>query len=433
MFKPINMSENNVKIYTLKLHDLKTILQKLGNDVSGNKKVLIERLKAIVKSDVIDMNSIGSNISVSDEDTLNESTSTIINSSTSKKSSKRNKVVFRLINRINTLENKIKFLETCITKWRIVSRKTNQNESSIGKQQVAVKLNTCSSTACTPPGIDPKKIPEPRSAPSNGRNAEEKTKSCPSEEKIARSQSVPSTVSMQCKLKIPDKTNSKQVDNKNKILILSDSQGRNSAALLNKLLDYNYSVQSVCKPNAMFDDVVSDVDNLSKYFTRNDFVIILAGSNNVLKHKPISQETFEKLYCVSKRVNLIYTAIPYWKNNCDLNNSLFNFNKTIFNNLKLFNVEGRYFVETNEIIDIYSDKYNRDFHLNVSGKRKLFYYIAKLILNVNNANYSSSINFNNLIHVTTVSYTTETASKKVNKGVWPAVNFLNNHTIIEHL
>lgn len=426
------MAENNVKIYTLKLHDIKGILQKLGNDVSGNKKVLIERLKAIVKSDVIDMNSIGSNTSVPDEDALNESTSTIINGGTSKKSCKRNKVVFRLINKINTLENKIKFLETCITKWRIEGRKTNQNESSIGKQ-VAVKLNTTSSTACTPPVIDLKKIPEPSSVSINGRNAENKTKSRPSEEKIARSQSVPSTVTMQCELKIPDKTNSKQVDNKNKILILSDSQGRNSAALLNKLLDYNYSVQSICKPNAMFDDVVSDVDNLSKYFTLNDFVIILAGSNNVLKHKPISQETFKKLYCVSKRVNLIYTAIPYWKNNCDLNNSLFDFNKTIFNNLKLFNAEGRYFVETNEIIDIYSDKYNRAFHLNASGKGKLFCYIAKLILNVNNANNSSFINFDNLIHVTTVSYTPETASNKVNKGVWPSVNFLNNHTVIEHL
>ncbi|KAK9670880.1 hypothetical protein QE152_g41146 [Popillia japonica] len=168
-----------------------------------------------------------------------------------------------------------------------------------------VKLNTTSSTACTPPVIDLKKIPEPSSVSINGRNAENKTKSRPSEEKIARSQSVPSTVTMQCELKIPDKTNSKQVDNKNKILILSDSQGRNSAALLNKLLDYNYSVQSICKPNAMFDDVVR----------------------------------------------------------CD--NSLFDFNKTIFNNLKLFNAEGRYFVETNEIIDIYSDKYNRAFHLNV--------------------------------------------------------------------
>ena len=72
-----------------------------------------------------------------------------------------------------------------------------------------------------------------------------------------------------------------------KILMLADSQGRHMAKKLHKTFASQYAVQIIFKPNAELYNVTIDVRNLTKDFSESDYLIILAGTNDVLKGKKI--------------------------------------------------------------------------------------------------------------------------------------------------
>ncbi|CAH0392024.1 unnamed protein product [Bemisia tabaci] len=73
---------------------------------------------------------------------------------------------------------------------------------------------------------------------------------------------------------------------KKKVLILSDSHGRNLAQMLKNRLGSNqhFETHSIFKPNALFKNVIEDIGNLTKGFTKNDFVFVIAGSNDLFYH-----------------------------------------------------------------------------------------------------------------------------------------------------
>lgn len=74
--------------------------------------------------------------------------------------------------------------------------------------------------------------------------------------------------------------NVKTVDKRHKVLILADETGRGMGKRLQKLLGENYVVTAIVKPNATMDQVLSSGSILCKYFSKSDFVIIMAGSND---------------------------------------------------------------------------------------------------------------------------------------------------------
>ncbi|KAF5304319.1 hypothetical protein FQA39_LY09698 [Lamprigera yunnana] len=63
--------------------------------------------------------------------------------------------------------------------------------------------------------------------------------------------------------------------NKKKILILANNHDLNLATLLTDKASVNYEVQCVFKPNASFNEVVRETPNLTRTFTKNDYVVIL--------------------------------------------------------------------------------------------------------------------------------------------------------------
>ncbi|KAF5280516.1 hypothetical protein FQA39_LY18024 [Lamprigera yunnana] len=70
-----------------------------------------------------------------------------------------------------------------------------------------------------------------------------------------------------------------------KILILADSNGKNMSATLSCALSRNNNqIQSIIKPNACLEDVVQDIDNSTRKFTRSDYVIILGGCSVLYFH-----------------------------------------------------------------------------------------------------------------------------------------------------
>ncbi|KAK9728113.1 hypothetical protein QE152_g18152 [Popillia japonica] len=67
-----------------------------------------------------------------------------------------------------------------------------------------------------------------------------------------------------------------------------------------------YSAQAICKPNATFKDVVNDIANLTRDFTEHDFVIIQAGSNDVLKGELVKNDFMEHVFMELGETNVIF-------------------------------------------------------------------------------------------------------------------------------
>ena len=69
-----------------------------------------------------------------------------------------------------------------------------------------------------------------------------------------------------------------------RILLLADSQGRQCSSILSTIMGLRCDVMGLVKPNAGFEEVVQDVVKLSGGFNKKDFVIVIAGTNNVLRN-----------------------------------------------------------------------------------------------------------------------------------------------------
>lgn len=80
--------------------------------------------------------------------------------------------------------------------------------------------------------------------------------------------------------------------NKTKILILADQNGKGMNKILKKLLGDKFYVESVIMPYATMDQVLKSCRVLCKDYSKKDFVIIVAGSND---SDPIKLQSM--LYC----------------------------------------------------------------------------------------------------------------------------------------
>ncbi|KAF5279994.1 hypothetical protein FQA39_LY05375 [Lamprigera yunnana] len=139
------------------------------------------------------------------------------------------------------------------------------------------------------------------------------------------------------------------IKNSKKILILADSNGKNMSATLSGVLSHNYKnyqIQSMIKSNVCLEGVVQDIENLTRKFTRSDYVIILGGSSDFLDKNKISiNDNILKLICKAVfNTNLLYCSIPYtntnkistindniFKTNCNIWEKICNYQKTCDN------------------------------------------------------------------------------------------------------
>lgn len=71
-----------------------------------------------------------------------------------------------------------------------------------------------------------------------------------------------------------------QPSQKRRVLIISDEQGRGICQLLQGLLGEEFRVQSVIKPYATMDQVLESCSLLCKGYGKNDYIVILGGSND---------------------------------------------------------------------------------------------------------------------------------------------------------
>lgn len=133
----------------------------------------------------------------------------------------------------------------------------------------------------------------------------------------------------------------KSPSNKHKILILNDDCGRYCSRLLTKYRELDsYEVTSIIKPGALLSQVIENMDNLCRDFTLNDYIIVVAGSNDVNKNRTPSFRFICNKLKLCTHTNILFTSIPYKKQsmyNSLINKHIYKYNSKLNEFLTKFN------------------------------------------------------------------------------------------------
>lgn len=100
----------------------------------------------------------------------------------------------------------------------------------------------------------------------------------------------------------------KQVVKGKRLLIVSDQSGYKIRSKLSKHLP-GFSIQSIVKPYAFYENVVEDVVNLSQQLGDDDCILVMAGVNNFAqKRYPSFRELNRRLKCIT-HTNVVLTSV----------------------------------------------------------------------------------------------------------------------------
>lgn len=134
-----------------------------------------------------------------------------------------------------------------------------------------------------------------------------------------------------------------------RILILSDQHGYSLGSLIQNSAK-GLCVQSVIKPNAIFANVILNIADLTRDFTLNDYVVVLAGYNDLRDgHYPL----FKNINRVLKNLghtNLLVVSVPSKHSDPKVINAISKFNSGLSRYINRLNqcVEGHFcFLECN--------------------------------------------------------------------------------------
>lgn len=172
---------------------------------------------------------------------------------------------------------------------------------------------------------------------------------------------------------------------KERFLILSDEQAFGLRSSLGSKLD-EFLVQSIIKPGARFLDVIGNIVALTKNFTKNDYVLILAGSNDFFAGGCPSIGELHQRLKLCTHTNIILSAVPFsYRHRGENNPRIFRFNKR----LSEYSFELNKYAEADVLYaDINSDK---------GWRMKSRDFASRLTLLVNK---SKNLTSKNLIFVT---------------------------------
>ena len=167
-----------------------------------------------------------------------------------------------------------------------------------------------------------------------------------------------------------------------RVLILADERGRGIASRLCCGALPNYKVEIIFKPNADLMGVVCDCARLARGYGDNDYVIVLAGTDNVSHNsKKINvRELSVKLQCMSF-TNLMFISQPFVNNNNNVNNKISKFNMTSYKICQLL-CQNITFADVNCIMES-RDMHKHGMRMTWSGKTKLCNYICELLSYLN--------------------------------------------------
>lgn len=186
----------------------------------------------------------------------------------------------------------------------------------------------------------------------------------------------------------------KDIKDKNKIIVVGDSQCRDASGILYDYVRQDYDIQTFVRPGAKLDDIIDVLQDLSHTLNKKDFVIVVAGTNDILSQYNLNKRSILQIKKVLENTNGFIVNVPYFNKNSPYNKFICNFNAKLYSYINELNCPNIKLIDTNSIIP-YSDISHYDIHLIKAEKRRIFHYISKMLCNGSVSN-EVAIRMNNL-------------------------------------
>lgn len=186
-----------------------------------------------------------------------------------------------------------------------------------------------------------------------------------------------------------------EVRHKKKVMLLADSQGKGSAKEFRKQLP-QHVVESVVKPYATIENVTEDINNLTRGYGGDDFVVLFGGKSNVINGHYPSDSYFYNLFAKLNFTNVIYMSVPFHNRNLSFDNDAYKYNCRVYNIIKTFSHVR--FIDVNSSTD-YPDLFYSVLPV-YNGRSAVVSRICKFIINHDDVLKDSKfVNWNNLIKI----------------------------------
>lgn len=166
-----------------------------------------------------------------------------------------------------------------------------------------------------------------------------------------------------------------------KLLVLCDSHGRGLSSILKDLIGDRFHVEVFFKPNATVKQIVEDIQNLTKYFTTDDHVVIIGGTNDVNSNNIIRCVT--KIANLCFKTNVIISTIPYRYDtpHWNVNQNIYMINKRIYKSISNFRRYNSNICVLDFNLHLNCNNYVVDgVHLNKSGKQILGENLSNVLI-----------------------------------------------------
>lgn len=159
-------------------------------------------------------------------------------------------------------------------------------------------------------------------------------------------------------------------------MLVADSQGRFCGSIMRNILDLNvFEPLCFCLLNADFEEVAKTAVNIGQNFNKADYIFILAGTSNAMRHTFISETFLKDLTVKFSHTNLSILSTPFWENNTEFNSIILKNNtniRTAFRSTACL-------INPTSVLSR-SDFGRNGLHLNRKGKRKVIKYIKYAVL-----------------------------------------------------
>lgn len=185
---------------------------------------------------------------------------------------------------------------------------------------------------------------------------------------------------LKCKPNITLNKNTQLIKNREKVLILADSHGRDLCQhVTNQWMSTNKYISSIIKPNATLCNVVDNLNNLVQNFNKNDIVIVIGGTNDkIIGNEDTLLNKFKDIIDNTQHTNLVLAGLPLRHLEPEASDSVDNINF----DLQVIS-QGKNHVWYLPLDKLPRHMYTRHgFHFNRKGKRKIASLLRETIQDI---------------------------------------------------
>ena len=169
-----------------------------------------------------------------------------------------------------------------------------------------------------------------------------------------------------------------KLKDKRRILFIGDDQCRGATDLLQDYDKVNFQIETLIKPNALFGDIVNNIKQMARDFNNKDFVVIFAGTYDVLRMNEVDVGIIHNLKTDLKHTNVYITSVPTINIKPEYSNHVKKFNNIMREVIDDINCENFTFFDIGKYMRE-ADICSHNVLLTVAERRRVIFYLYKAL------------------------------------------------------